>query len=270
MGVLDQRVMGDFPVSFSTAEAAKALAPLELEQKADWLVNLRTLFRNMVDSVPTEDQGALNHHDCAYVLMQDVTALIEYVERNLPKINIRIYYPTYASMLRVYPHAAHKVIKSDLQKRYAKLERDTMERILGRMQEMKCFVKTDCKLPAITNAAYITTHYPADLLTKNGFGELLLVESRTGAIKSRKDWSSKLTGSDRPEVANMPFNKMTLQTFGDQSTQFASSPHKMKNMLLELASKSKWNTLTPDERVLFGLSTLKDPFARRFFRDMFH
>lgn len=270
MGLLDQRVMGDFPVSFSTAEAAKALAPLKLEQKADWLVNLRTLFRNMVDSISTEDQAKLNHHECAFVLLQDIGALIEYAEQNLPKINLRIYYPTYSSMLRVYPHAAHKVIKSDIQKRYAKLEKDTIERVLSRMHEMKCFEKTDCKLPAITNDGFITTHYPADLLTRNGFGELTLVESRTGALKTRKDWSTKITGGDRPEIQNLPFNKMTLQVFGDQSTQFASSPHKMKQMVLELASKSKWNTLTPDERVLFGISTLKDPFARRFLRDMFH
>lgn len=265
MSGIDQREMGEYPVSPGTSKAVQGLQANSSTVKADWLINVRTVLRNIISSVPTEYQHDLHPIDVSKAFERELVIIQELVRDHVPTINVRFYYPTYQGFVRMYKNALHKTPSNENQIAYAKLEQKVYEASIPRFPNIE---KVDCKLPYITNNAYITTHFPADLLTKSGIGELTLVESHTGTFKRKSLWSSKLTGNDRPEVASLPFNRLTIQVFGDCSIQFKSSPLKMKRMLLDMAASSKWNTLTPDERVRFSVNQLRDPFAKRFFLDM--
>jgi hypothetical protein len=58
----------------------------------------------------------------------------------------------------------------------------------------------------------------------------------------------------------MPFNPMTLQVFGD-STTFSPFKKPIREELVELAEKYKWNAHTTKERLRLGLSFMKDRFS---------
>ncbi|WP_197904439.1 hypothetical protein [Salmonella enterica] len=258
------RTLGDYPLSVGTSATLSAVQQ-QPETPMDWLFNLRTLARNFVESFEDVEQHKLPLSMITGDFQNELLQLRQLVNELVPHIRLRIYAPTYASIKRVYPHAIHKEPHTEKQKGLATLYRGLMASV-DRLPNIESM---DCKLPAITKTSYITTHYVSDLLARTGFGELILVESHTGTLKRKHQWSTKLTGGDRPEVANLPFTKMTLGTFGDQAVQFNSGPVKIKRMLLDLAKQGQWNPLTTEDRTRFGVNQLRDPFAKRFLLDMF-
>lgn len=258
------RVQGEYALSPATAAPVVTLARTVFHQRADWLVNLRTLVRNYVESFEETEYYNLSANSIAYGLVDEVNNLRAVLAEVAPSVTLRIYYPNYRGIKHKYPYAIHR--EATTEKAKAK-EKQVAELI--RITQGKFVVEpTDCNLPMITSNAIVTTHYPADLLAKRGHGTLDLLESYTGTLKDKSKWSSKLTGSDRAEVAALPFNKLTVQLFGDQSSQFKSAPKKMKEEILELAKKKDWSTLSSDEYIGVCLNSLFDPIAKKLFRDM--
>src|SRR5690606_9561418 len=81
----------------------------------------------------------------------------------------------------------------------------------------------------------LLTHIPVDLLSADRFSKLVLLESHTGAIKPHLSWYTKLTNGK--ELFRMPFNRFTLQVFGDNGVHFAPMPMKMKQAVKDISEK---------------------------------
>ena len=91
------------------------------------------------------------------------------------------------------------------------------------------------------------THHVVDLVTTSSMARLFLLESYTGVVKDFTQWYTKLTGGDK--LHYIPFNALTLQVFGDNSVNFKSSSHGIKELVKKIALEAKWTSATSISRV---------------------
>lgn len=99
--------------------------------------------------------------------------------------------------------------------------------------------------------AYVLTHYAVDLLAVNRFNNLQLLESFSGAIKSSKQFNSKLTiAKELREL--IPLTGTTLCIFGDGEL-FTGQPKPLRDTVIDIAKKSNWTPLTSNARILFSI-----------------
>lgn len=260
------RTLGLLPISVGTSLAFETLMASAGEPIEALYFNLRTLFRNAYQAYETDDRDKITPAQLYEDVIRDLQE-IDRVKGQLganPNPEILIYYPSYKGLSRRFKHARVWEPTTDLQKKYAALE----ARVCGDIAKaLKNHVKeTDVALPMTTKKTYLLTHYPVDLVVKSGFGEIKLLESHTGAVKSKKLWYTKLTNGKNLE--NIPFNSLTLQVFGDNSTSFKAMSLKMKQLLTKLAKDNNWSSLTTNDRVRFCLPQITDHPVRTMFSDM--
>lgn len=97
----------------------------------------------------------------------------------------------------------------------------------------------------------IVTHYAQDLLNHRQFDELVLIESHTGAVKTPKEFNTKL--SLNPEQKKLiPFGKFAQRVFGD-GTLYGPMDIDIRRTIVEIAEKSGWVRTTPINRIGFLL-----------------
>jgi hypothetical protein len=87
------------------------------------------------------------------------------------------------------------------------------------------------------------------------------LESHTGAIKNPAEWNTKLTGGAK-ELSNIPFNRFTLQLFGDNGHMFLSGPLRLREIVLGIAKRDHWTSVTTSERVSFGIRNIPNDIDR--------
>lgn len=117
--------------------------------------------------------------------------------------------------------------------------------------------KFGVRVKADGEKSLMLSHKPIDLLSHKRFGKLTLIESHTGKLKNKSEWISKLTSND--EYANLPFNSMTLQLFGDKGTMFKSLGVKYVKEVVAVATEKHWSALTTNDKIKQNLKlNLKD------------
>lgn len=243
------------PCSISTALALESVFGLSpdrpeyhaeppiLKHQALW-VNVRTLIRNIITSVPSSDHSSLYPdplYDAITSEMQIIRAAVDSASVNRCKVTY--YYQTHASLTRKYDYRFLKLPKTEKQKFVAGLESVLLERV--RQGDLGVVV-SDLDLPDNQTDALIITHQPIDLLSRYRFKRLTLLESHTGKLKVHTQWSSKLTGGS--ELARIPFNHVTLQLFGDGG-MFQTFPSKEKKQFIEMAELNQWTPTTTVSRM---------------------
>lgn len=234
-------------------------API-LKVDALW-INLRTLFRNILHSLATEDRAVVMPDDIVTVMQEEMRILESAVTRfTKGRVLVVFYVCTYAGLGRRYPRALLKEAKTDKQKSEQAIERHVMTHYMS-SDDGHDVRRFDVDLEAGAPRTLLLTHLPVDLLSRSHFVELELLESHTGKIKKRGEWSSKLTGK---ELNRIPFNSFTIQLFGD-GVMFASMSFKLKEMIVNLANEDKWTTITTQEKMRYSLTTLYDPKVKTFF-----
>jgi len=260
------RTLGLLPISVGTSLAFETLMASPGEPIEALYFNLRTLFRNAYQAYETDDRERVKPQQ----LYEDVIRDLQEVDRvkgqlgKNPNPEMLIYYPSYKGLERRFRHARVWKPTTELQLKYAQLEANVCGDIA---KALKDHVKeTDVALPMTTKKTYLLTHHPVDLIVKSGFGEIKLLESHTGAVKSRKLWHTKLTNGKNLEA--MPFNSLTLQVFGDNSTNFKAMSLKLKQTLLKLSADNNWSSLTTNDRVRYCLPQVADHPLRNMFIDM--
>lgn len=95
----------------------------------------------------------------------------------------------------------------------------------------------------------IMTHMPVDLINYSSFKELDLLESHTGIIKSWGQFSTKLNIKKDMQI---PFNRFTLQAFGDKN-QISPLHINLRKNLYDIAEKYRWNRTTTLDRCRFSI-----------------
>jgi len=266
--VVASREIGQLPLSIGTSLAFESLFGILPDQDGDKManvnavyVNVKTILRNILASVPTESKKLINPEDLTEAIVQE----LEIIKMSLDKyssgtIVLVSYLTTFKSFLREFKDSIPRYPKTELQKYFASLERTALKPFYedGNVQvPVKIF---DVKIADDAPRSLILTHQPVDLLWRYEFRKLRLLESHTGNVKDVPLWTTKLTGGKK--LTRIPFNKMTIQVFGDGES-FTGMPIKIKREVIRIAEEEKWTCNTTLEKMRYGISKAYDPHFKQ-------
>lgn len=248
------RQLGGLGMSIGTSMCFENEAPATIRTTDSVLINLWTLTRNAQQSFLRDDPDSTSPEKIAAAVDDDLAKISNWLNetRGTRPISLVVYYPTYKSLDRKFNKADLWEPKSDLQKANAKLMKESSEIVYKKYE--KHITRNDCDLPEFGGKALIITHHVVDLTLTNSTTRLYLLESHTGLIKPYTQWYTKLTGGDN--LYYMPFNRLTIQVFGDKSTNFKSSTHGIKMIVKNLAEQSKWTSATTMDKVRKNINSL--------------
>lgn len=265
---IDGRTKGQFPVSIATSLALEGMFGIledNFNPNPPWLdytdlvVNVRTLFRNLVGSIENESETNNTPIDYAYVLTEEMSLIRNYVtERSSGKINVQFYVCDYHSLTGFYPFAFFKEVKSEKQKMYARMENNTIEYIFKELKLVNDYLTAyDTNVLLEVRKTLLMTHFPLDLLHIRKASEVALLESHTGVVKRKHKWNTKLNNSKN--LPPIPFDRMTVQVFGDSGHLFSPYPLEIRKKLIKVAEENNWHTATTKERILQTVKLVRDP-----------
>jgi hypothetical protein len=260
------RELGQTQISIGTSlalEGAFGIYPEREESPAPILkytrlwVNVSTMFRNLVNSLTSEEQARVTAKVIAPILASEMSILEGEVQNVVGrKLTTTFYYNDMRKLKKLLSSANVKEPTTPKQKIQQALHDQTIKS-LGDYLDQVDLRYFEGKIKGDGRALMIT-HNPVDLLSFNRFDELTLLESHTGKLKPRSQWGSKLGVKD----LTLPFNEFTLTVFGDGSTFLSPWPMKYRRVLLDLSKKNRWTPVTTLPKIRMELGTIKDPHIR--------
>lgn len=282
---MDNLIIGEqsaIPISIGTALAIQSACGLSEEGAVvndkppilnyqELLINIRTLFRNYHGSLDKDLRHKVSIDACIDALMADLDIIGQTISKySLNRIKASLYYCTYNRLTDIYTGAQFKEVSTELQKIYADMENKVIKGLVPRLKaawgvEVRVY---DTRIDGKGSKTLMLTHYPVDLLSYKTFDTLDLLESHTGAIKNRSKWNTKLKGSDK-DLERIPFDKMTIQLFGDKGGLMSPYPKKSRDALVSISQKRKWHTLTTKERVILGVQQERIPGLEALVRQLY-
>lgn len=278
--ILEMREKGQFPLSIGTSLAFEGAFAIMLDNpnppkppidsyKEVW-VNLRTLFRNLYTCMKRE-QSEMLLPDALGEAMREEMSIIQGIlaERTGGRVTAIFYANNYHSLTGLFQNAIFKEAKTEKQKHYSLMENKAIDYLLKHYQKSGQFTILDLDTTLVGNErdALILTHYPLDLISNKKFGDIGLLESNTGAVKRPHQWYTKLKNGN--ELGRIPFNKMTIQLFGDSGDLFAPYPSDYRRAVIDCAENNKWTQTTTKDRIILTIQLLKMPQLEGLVRKMF-
>lgn len=270
---LIEREVGQIPVSMGTSLAFEGFLgihpnqtkpPLDVKSIKEIWVNVRTLARNLWNAVKTERLAVINPAQAVMVLLEEVQTIPVALLQAGSRVKIRYYIASQDQVKWVFPKAQFKEAKTPKQMAYEVYERYTSIELYKQMVELGLDVMEIKKAPTRTDGTVaLLTHYPHELLWKENFHRLLLLESNTGKIKPWNMWYTKLNGIS--EDTPLPFDKFTLQVFGD-GVLIEPQPRGIKGQLKQLAEAKRWFPTTTKDKIdydikMSGSKELKEAYV---------
>jgi hypothetical protein len=264
--LIEEREKGPIDISIGTAlgiQAAMGLTeegypilnngkPIEapIKKYGVLLFNARTLFRNLYTVLEKEIRLKVSARSIVDVMLTEMRIIDSIVQRfSDGKTEVVYYACNYNGLTRLFPKALFKEVNTDLQKIYANMENTCIDLFSEALKEEgREFHIHDTQMPGLKKNTLIVTHYPIDLLWHDKYPTLDLLETHTGVIKRQAQWNTKLKNGSN--LDRIPFDKMTIQFFGDTGGLLSPYPIKYRKALIEIAEKNKWNTLTTKGRIL--------------------
>jgi hypothetical protein len=270
-----RRTVGAFPLSIATSlaiESACGVHPDIRVAKAPILsytelwINMRTLFRNFMGSLdPTTHKGVVPEH-IGPALVEEMGHISDIIaEQSKGKAKVVYYLSNYAGMEQKYRHAVLRKDNTPKQKEFSMILRLTLGHLMKDLapNQVQGF---ELKLHTLHQPqAMLLTHIPYDLVAWKEFRKLVLLESHTGAVKERAQWSTKyVNGKD---LSQIPFREDMLQIFGDKET-FHPMDGKLRQAILEIAAKYRWSSVTGTDMIKYGIDQLPNPYHQAIVRDI--
>ena len=274
--IIANRAVGEYPLSIGTSLAMETLKP-DSKYGSLW-INIRTLFRNIWDALDSEDRKLLMENlkgNQAGFSKQVAFAIADTLEEELHRIlqvnqgkldKVVLYHREYGDLLARFPKAFLVTPNTVIQKTRNNLMNNAIDEVLRRPIGEKIDFDRGSQLKGEPVKALILTHYPVDLLSRTAFMQLRLIESYTGAIKTKSQWNTKLT--DGKLMPRIPFNDFTIQIFGDGNVLFRSYPKPVRTAILELAEKYKWTTMTTKEKIKQNIAWMNDKYSAELLKGM--
>jgi hypothetical protein len=273
---ITSRATSAFPISVGTSLAlestlltrsSESIDPervppqqIDLSDYDELWFNVSTLYRNLYGSINKENINKLNANVLTYALNEEIEFIDSLVSSQTNgKTKVIFYVCEYKNFDKKYPNAYLRTINTENQEKYKKLHDNVISMLLNQLGKKDIIRIFDSELKTINyRKCLIVTHIAHDLLSHSNFKELNLLESHTGVLKKKHQWSSKyVEGKNLPM---MPFNKGLLQIFGD-SEHFRPFPLAVRKKVLELAEKDKWTPLTTKDKIVYSLNKLMDQFT---------
>lgn len=274
--------MGAFPISIATSLALESFSEgtqpaydpariipqkVNLQNYESFYCSLLTLYRNIEGAVDKTLWKHVSPGDIVDTLEFEAELITRLVQDlTFGKTKVVFYTSNYNGLAFKYPHAKLRVDSTPKQKEYTAL----MQLVIGE------YFKSQAKsaslqhyslaiTPKQKTKALILTHYAYDLLSQSAFTALDLIESHTGVLKKPSQFYTKLTGGK--DLFRVPFQRWSLQVFGD-STLFFAFPLKVRQQVLELADRYKWDTTTTKDRLAMSFDSMADKFTATMLKDM--
>lgn len=219
---------------------------------SSYLINLRTIVRNARSAF--EDAEGEDVNRVTLAVKDDINKLAEFLN-NTHKgkaIEFILYNPSYQSLPQKFPRASLWEPTSEKQKEIATLEKQVIKNTCKTFGEL--IRQTNTTLPKFAGNGIILSHHVVDLVMTNSQTRLFLLESHTGNLKPYTKWYTKLTGESE-QLFNLPFNKLTIQIFGDKSVNFKSMSKARKDLVKNIALKGKWTSASTESRVRSTINT---------------
>lgn len=262
---LASREQGQFPISKGTSYAIESLVnmhpdrekikPEPLSQIDVLLVNIRTLYRNMLGGLKAavkEQVQALDIPDFLFQEMQQVRAAVDKIGHG--RVQVFFYLCTYPDLKKHFPKA-NLIEPTTLKQKAAKEMEDQVIAAMVASPQLygypKIFEYTVEGGKLENERVALLTHLPLDLVNRYQFKEMYLLESNTGAFKRPSEFNSKF--KVKPEGTHLPFSTFTLQIFGDGGKMFMPMASEITNSVAEIARKNRWTPLTTAEKIRYNL-----------------
>ena len=277
MSVLSTRTMSSFPLSIGTALAMESFfkartAPYDPERQIPDMVdvslystiyiNIGTLIRNMMGSLPTE---SVTHLDVASVV-DTLYSEIEVIESLFSveggdSCKPIFYFNDYKHVLNTlkYSSVFFRFPNNATELHYDKFHKEALSIMTKSNDEIE--VVHEVIKPNKPLKSLVLTHQAFDLLSKKNFIQLDLIESHTGRLKTFNMWSTKFSPVGSIDFSRIPFNSTTLFIFGDKYL-VQPSPIRLRKTVDEIATKCYWTSVTTKEKVNFDLEReIKEPLV---------
>lgn len=261
--IMEAREKGQYPISIATSLAFESLAGIYPERENQtWMydkfdalyINTRTLIRNILGSLPREVREEVTPEALAQTVLNEMDVIeATVVEDGDGKIGLTFYHFTYDGIHRRFPYALHRIVETPQQEWLKAIENNALK-IIQEMVPANYYVG-DMDFKKDDRRVVLITHYPVDLLNMYQFKQLVLLETHTGNLKPRAMWHTKLNGAK--DVNVIPFDRMTLQIFGD-GVLFRSMPPKAKKFLIDLGTKTGWTPLTTKALIISSVKGTGD------------
>lgn len=253
---LASRTMSGFPVSIGTGLALETIFEpiqsvydetrvvpdrIDLDTYNNYIFNVSTLLRNIINSVHSGDIFLIPKKDILDVLLDEIAWLTEFF--HIEGLTINFYVNNYAFVKLTY----------DKEGILRKPTTDKQIAIDNIFKYCLDYISKQDDVTQFSNSihynredqALIFTHVPWDLLSYSKFVKLDLLESHTGLIKSRKLWNTKYYPIPGHDMSFLPFMEKLLTTFGDH-VMFKPAPIKERINLWSAMKRKNVNPLTTE------------------------
>lgn len=273
---LAERAMGNFPLSIATSQAIESVigklpdaptADPEINRIDLLMVNVRTLIRNIFGSLDKEALKKVDEYTVAESLVAEMRTIEQIITENSDgRCQTMYYFCSYADFLRKFTKSIPKTANTLLQKQKAASEHTVSEYLLNDFKDQAPIEKYVTDFPNIDARTAIMTHYPIDLLQRYKFKSLVLLESHTGAVKPPMMWNTKL--QDGKELELLPFDRMTLQVFGD-NVLFVPMAVKIRQRVYKIAKDRAWTPATTKDYAIYTVEQNRDPALEVLVKDLY-
>lgn len=278
---LVERATSSFPLSIGTGLAFESLMDgtmpaydparevpdrINLNNYQELWVNVETLHRNMMGSMPSQVHASVNPDHVVEELVEEKDIIASLVrDATNDRVRVVFYHNDKSSLAKHHPHATVRKPHTDKQLFAKHMEERVIHTFLKELRDDANVVKHARLIkPMNKPRALVLTHQAYDLLSYKAFDEFDLLESHTGLLKNKSAWYTKF---NEKNLVRIPFNVCTLQVFGD-SISFQPFAQTVRKELVELAEHHKWTPMTTDERMVLCFSLLKDVFLGQTLKAM--
>lgn len=278
MNPLFNREISAFPISIGTSMAFESVFTgrlpsydpnrtipnqVILSNYNTCFINISTLYRNILGAVSKDVKLEANENDFAAVIEQEMDIIESLFRVEGGGTTTPIFYTM--SYDRAVSKASSKIVdlrqdRTDLQKHEKAILVKTVDKLknVPNIEKYRDYIKA----PASTRAL-IVTHVPYDLLSHEKFGRLDLLESHTGKLKPRYEWSSKYYPLGERDMSHLPFLEKLLLIFGDK-VLIQPALTKIRQQVYEVSIKRGWTSMTTKAKVTMDLSLdIPEPMIAR-------
>lgn len=234
----------------------------------DIYFNVVTLLRNLLSSIEETERNTLQGNSIISLLTKEMETIMHLFQN---KCKVHFYVCDYSNLLKPRTGTFSKMIRPRKATTIfaVRLEKIMNRAITGILKEHSRILKyTEDIKPKHKTKSIIMTHYVYDLLSYTRFKDLVLLESHTGKMKSRKDWNSKYFPVPKYNMSILPFNKPFIMIFGDRH-MFSPCNIILRRQLMDLANNCKWNPFTDLHTVSMDIKyRLNDALVYEFFKSI--
>lgn len=268
--LIAERAVSALPLSIGTSLALESLLkprqaaydpgrtiPTQVnpeQYNAIW-INLMTLIRNFIGSLPKTYQESVMPDEIIPALMFEIETIETIIKEDLGKQFTPIFYfNDYKRLIQAM--TLHKTVRFRLpntpkQQHYHDILIKAIQSIIK--QHGNIHITSEYLIPdGNTNKGLIITHVPYDLTSYKNFNLLHLLESHTGKLKTRKEWSSKYYPIGDADISMIPFTRKLLLIFGDHIL-IQPMDIKFRKLIQEIAVKKNFHPLMTDENLRMQL-----------------